>query len=781
MFRLREVSALAIIVITALALQLVPPRLPVAHAATFPDTTITYPTWNEADLPGELPGYFEGLATDDAQVQTVQITARREIDACTPAPVYWNGSAWQSDPCTLAPASLGSGTTERSWRWNSPSWLGLFTCEQGVYTISAAAVDDEGNVDSTAATTTFTYTAPRLEQVSAPSGWTTDTTPALTVEVRDCLYGMNYVDFSYGGAGGSAYSGRLVLSSTAVGETISCDYLWGGTSLPSDGEWWLDVRAYNKYGSCSGKSWVVRLDTRAPHTYINTMSPIPTYTKVVPGEFYGQSTDGGSGVADVSVNIQRPDGAGGTEYWGGSAWNGSADTWLTAINLSSSPAWGNWGFDTAGWLTTDGTYTVQARATDALGHVDATPATLVFTLDRVAPTISGCSPASGSWVNGTPTIQFTATDALSGPATSPTMGFLLDGDTDWTYVSGSEAWTDVGGGVFQMTWPDGVGLPEGHVQLWFSCLDQAGNQAMYAYYVDVDLTAPEVSITTPADGAVFTDASGCYNFAGSASDTVGLIRFEFGLQRDSDGFYWSGAGWQADRSVTGLDFSPPWTAINWNANVVPTYSDGTFTGTAMVRDRAGNEATRSVSFTLDTTAPTISDCQPAADAWLNTATPTIQFTATDALSGPATSPTLGFQHVGDADWTYVSGTEAWTNLGGGVFQMTWPVGVELPEGHVQLRFSCLDQVGNEATHSYYVDVDLTAPEVVITTPADGAIFTDASSCSSFTGSASDSGGLSRFEFGLQRDSDGFYWSGADWVAGPFFSGLDFSSPVTASP
>src|SRR5204862_5836560 len=132
----------------------------------------------------------------------------------------------------------------------------------------------------------------------------------------------------------------------------------------------------------------------------------------------------------------------------------------------------------------------------------------------------------------------------------------------------------------------------------------------------LDKTAPATaSVTTPAGNRSFSSITVPASFSGSVADNSGGAGLAansatFTLQRGSDGFYWTGSGWQAaafSLAATNAATSGG-TAATWTSSAtLPTWSsqsDGAYTVQAKATDKAGNTFTGSaVSFTLDRTAP----------------------------------------------------------------------------------------------------------------------------------------------------------------------------------
>src|SRR5207302_10349 len=119
----------------------------------------------------------------------------------------------------------------------------------------------------------------------------------------------------------------------------------------------------------------------------------------------------------------------------------------------------------------------------------------------------------------------------------------------------------------------------------------------------LDKTAPATAtVTTPAGGSSFRAAAVPASFGGSVADNAGGVGLNansttFTLQRSTDNFYWTGAGWQAaafslaatNGATTGS------TAATWTGSAaLPTWaaqSDGTYTVQATATDKDGNTFT----------------------------------------------------------------------------------------------------------------------------------------------------------------------------------------------
>src|SRR5207249_4760742 len=342
-------------------------------------------------------------------------------------------------------------------------------------------------------------------------------------------------------------------------------------------------------------------------------------------------------------------------YWTGSAWQAAVFN-LAATNAATTSntvaAW-----TSAATLPTwssqnDGTYTVQATATDKAGNT-VTGASVSFTLDKTAPTTASVTtPANGS-TYGASTVPAT----FSGSAADDNTGLGLNANsTTFTLQRGSDNfyWTGSAwqSGIFNLAtthsattggtvaaWSSSAILPtwssqtDGTYRVQAKATNKTGNTVTgTAVTFTLDRTAPTASVTTPANGSVFQAAVPA-SFSGSAADNNGGVGLNangttFALQRSSDNFYWTGSAWQsaAFNLATTHSATTGNTAAAWTSNAAfPTWasqSDGTYTVKATATDIVGNTFTSgAVSFTLDKTAPvTASVTAPANGGTLGSAT-----------------------------------------------------------------------------------------------------------------------------------------------------------------
>ncbi len=266
----------------------------------------------------------------------------------------------------------------------------------------------------------------------------------------------------------------------------------------------------------------------------------------------------------LSVNILSPD----SSYY----------TNATSVSLSGTTtgyvlnnvAWHNaasgasgQGSGTAAWTATVGLVTgindITVTATDSQGLTASDNVTVVYATANANLTI--VSPVSNSYNNtGSVLVQWTASNAISGIAKTE---ISTDG----------AAWTTVTGNSIVLT------LADGHHTVQLKVTDRAGNVNQTSVTFTVDKVKPVVAISSPSNGT--TNTTGSVTVQWTASDvTSGIANTEI--------------------STDGTN----WTTVTGNSHVL-TLSDGPYTVYVKATDKAGNFNQTSVSFTVESSTPTV--------------------------------------------------------------------------------------------------------------------------------------------------------------------------------
>jgi hypothetical protein len=224
----------------------------------------------------------------------------------------------------------------------------------------------------------------------------------------------------------------------------------------------------------------------------------------------------------------------------------------------------------------EGSNPLQVRATDATGRTGS--ASITVLLDTTPPEVSVLSPVDGAAVRGT--IDFDASAMDVAPGTSiARVDFTVDGDL----------FTSITTPPFE-TALDTMTLSDGLHALEVGAVDGKANASMASVHVVVDNTPPALAISNPYDGAL---VGGTVAFEVAASDSAsGLSAIEML------------AGGVAPTGDASIAYAP---AVSSDERVgsedTTRWPDGPLTLGASVRDAAGNEASASVTITVDNTAP----------------------------------------------------------------------------------------------------------------------------------------------------------------------------------
>ncbi|KAA0890557.1 hypothetical protein ET418_12725 [Oryzomonas rubra] len=222
-------------------------------------------------------------------------------------------------------------------------------------------------------------------------------------------------------------------------------------------------------------------------------------------------------------------------------------------------------------------YYFAVAAYNASG-VESSYSNIATVPELTPPTVSLSSPTASTTVSGTVSVNASASDNVGVTKVEFYVnGVLKATDTATPYVY---SWNT-------------AGLAPGSYTLQAKAYDAAGNVGQSGVVsvtvAGSDTTAPTVSVTSPAAGAV---VSGTVTIAATASDNVGVSRVEF---------YENGALLYAANTA-------PY-SYSWNTTSI---ANGSYTLSAKAYDASGNIGQSSnVSVTVnnvvaDTTAPTVS-------------------------------------------------------------------------------------------------------------------------------------------------------------------------------
>jgi N-acetylneuraminic acid mutarotase len=581
---------------------------------------------------------------------TVDITAPAAPTVLQPAPNGWvntqrptfSGTAEGGSSVTILVDAGEIGTTTSNattgtWSFTVPTTAAALNL--GSHTVTATATDRAGNPSNPSAPVSFTVdiAAPAVPEVSPlpKNGWVNTQRPTFT---------------------GTAEAGSTVTISvdTIVRGTAVADSLehWSFTiassALPlSEGPHKVTATATDPANNTSPSSAFVlfTVDTAppgAPEVKVPALnSQVTTRTPVISGNAEPDST--------ITLSLS-----------GG-----------TPLGVTTASGTGTWSFTVpAAVLTSDGSYTVKAAATDLAGNASTGEGTTTFIVDTLPPNSPVVeAPLPNDYVNtGTPLFQ-----GRADPGSTITL-------TEGTLLLGPAVTADPSGNWFFRPSP---ALAQRVYTITVTATDGAGNPCTspVTLSITVDTTAPATpAVLAPVSGS--WELSRTVNFRGTADrgTTVELLVNN------------------QPRGTTVAEASDTWSAS------VLVSDDGPYTVKVRSVDAAKNSSeSSSVSFNVDTEDPApprvtypLHGAYVGADKPVFTGSAEPFSTLTLFVNGNALSATITTDAAGQ--WRY---------------QYT----VSLQQRAHTVSAIATDQAGHvspsSATHTFTVDLEPPQPPMVL--------------------------------------------------------------------
>ena len=224
----------------------------------------------------------------------------------------------------------------------------------------------------------------------------------------------------------------------------------------------------------------------------------------------------------------------------------------------------------------EGDHTIYVRATDSAGN--SAIQQVFFTVDRTSPTVLTHLPASGAIVSADAVVKVTFSKAMNQSSVA------------FTGIVGTQSWNTAG---TEVTLAHGALTDATTYNIVVSGKDLAGNElagSSSSWSFTVDSTLPIVEIISPANDTWFNvnEVTVVWNGSDALS---GLAYFEVKIDDGS------------------------WENVSYNlTKVLSSLSDGEHTFMVKAVDNATNENVVSVTFTVDTVAPTVLNHLPASGA-----------------------------------------------------------------------------------------------------------------------------------------------------------------------
>jgi hypothetical protein len=603
-----------------------------------------------------------------APTVTLNPPAARSADT-TPA---FTGTASDTTPVTveIRAGTSVSGTVVSSAQatvtggtWTSAQAFPALA--NGQYTAIAKEASSLDNPTGASAPATFTVdtSAPAvtLDQPITPSN---DATPSFTGTASETTPVTVRI---YAGA---SAGGVAVASATASGTGPA----WTSTaSAPSllDGQYTAVATQQSSLGNPDGVSEPVTftVDTAPPAV---TMSQPPARSNQTNPTFSGTATD----TTPVTVKIH----------------SGTTAAGAIVSSAQATVSGGAWTSARASPALASGQYTAVAEQASSLGNATGKSAAATFTVDTSSPTVTIVAPARSS--NTTPT--------FSGTATESTEVVVHIYDPSNREVSHAKASPHSGSWTSGKASPalSGAAVTYTAVATEVSSLGNSpGSSARVSFEVDTE--PPTVTLDSPPLRS--NDATPAFTGTASETSQVTVKLYE---------------GVTATGTPIRTTTATPGPSGSWSSAPVSSLPSGKHTYTAVARQAStiGNPegASNTVTFVVDTEAPTVTLSPPAART--DDATPSFTGTASEATpvtvfiyagATPAGPVVATAQASGTgAAWSSAAATPA---LGDGQYTAVASQASAFGSEHV----------GQSAAATF--SVDTVAPHVTLSSPADGAV------------------------------------------------------------
>lgn len=523
----------------------------VAYDGTAPAVTLVAPADGSAtnDTTPALSG-AAGNAAGDAGTVTVRIfsgtgTAGTLLQTLTPTRT---GASWSTTAAALA---------------------------QGTYTVQAMQDDAVGNLGTSAANTFTVDTVAPTVTVNQKAGQSdpTNALPLLwTVTFSEPVTGFDASDLTRGGGStggtvsvsGSGASYEISLAGTPTSGTASFTTAAARAQDP----------AGNGNAASTSTDTTVTYDAVAPNLTLTTPANNSADNDTTPA-LAGAAGNATGDATTVTVKIH-----GGT---------GTAGTVVQTLTSTRSGA--SWSVNAT--TLPQGTYTAQATQADTAGNV-ATSSANTFVVDTTDPAVTINQKSGQDDPTNALPILYTVTfsEPVTGFASNDLSRGGTSGGTDIVSVTGSGASYEVS--------VSGT-LTSGTLTYTINndrVLDAAGNgnddSTSTDNSVTYDISAPAVTLTTPANGSSTSDSTPALSgAAGNASGDATTVTVTI--------YNGTGTGGTVDQTLTPTRSGTTWTTT------ATTLADGTYTAQATQTDAVGNVGTSAANtFTIDTTAPTLS-------------------------------------------------------------------------------------------------------------------------------------------------------------------------------
>ena len=548
------------------------------------------------------------------------------------------------------------------WSVNVPG-TDLSALADNGYTVQASVSDAAGNPGSAGKAITLDTTPP---------------TVSFNVVAGDDV--INSVEHGQaqivsGTATGASVGDKVVITigSNQYTTTVDASGKWSVgvpasvISALTDGTVTLSATITDSAGNSSTQTHDVVVNTASVALTVNTLSGDDVINAAEAGAslvINGSSAQFASGT-QVTINLN------GKSY---TATIQSDGSWTTTVPAAD-----------VGTLADGASYQVSVSAQDSAGN--SASATHTISVDTSAPVISVNTLSGDDVLNAAEAQQALTVQGSSSAEAGQTVTVTLGGKTYTALVANDGTWT------LDVPAVDLAALSQGALTVTASVNDKAGNSGQTTHTLTVDTIAPAVTISTVADDDIVNNAEQLAGQTISGTTTA--------EQGQTVTVSFNGHSYQA---TVGADGS--WSVFVPGRDFLG-LSDGDYTITATVSDKAGNPGSATHDVTLNGDVPTIAINIFAQDDIVNAAehgTPLVISGTTDAPAGQTVTITLNGKTYtatvqNDGTWSYTVGSADVTALADG--------------GSYVINAQVSNAIGNSVSDNHTVTVDLTAPSMGI--------------------------------------------------------------------
>ncbi|EKS6403279.1 Ig-like domain-containing protein [Enterobacter hormaechei] len=548
------------------------------------------------------------------------------------------------------------------WSINVPA-ADLSTLADNGYTVQVSVSDAAGNSGSAGKAITLDTTPP---------------TVSFNVVAGDDV--INSVEHGQaqvvsGTATGASVGDKLVITigSNQYTTTVDASGKWSvgvpasDISALTDGTVTLSATITDSAGNSSTQTHDVVVNTASVALTVNTLS----------GDDVINAAEAGASLVINGSSAQFASGTQVTITLNGKSYTAtiqSDGSWTTTVPAAD-----------VGTLADGASYQVSVSAQDSAGN--SASATHTISVDTTAPVISVNTLSGDDVLNAAEAQQPLTVHGSSSAEAGQTVTVTLGGKTYTALVANDGTWT------LDVPAADLANLSEGALTVTASVNDKAGNNGQTTHTLTVDTVAPAVTISTVADDDIVNDAEQLAGQTISGTTTA--------EQGQTVTVSFNGHSYQATVAANGS-----WSVFVPGRDFLG-LSDGDYTITATVSDKAGNPGSATHDVTLNGDVPTIAINTFAQDDIVNAAehgTPLVISGTTDAPTGQTVTITLNGKTYtatvqNDGTWSYTVGSADVTALADG--------------GSYVINAQVSNAIGNSASDNHTVTVDLTAPSMGI--------------------------------------------------------------------